>query len=88
MITRDVKHDIVVKYGNYARNTGDAKVQVALLTARINDLQGHFKANPKDHASRRGLLKMVGQRRRLLKYIKNRDIDEYRKLIADLGLRK
>lgn len=65
MITRDVKHDIVVKYGNDARNTGDAKVQVALLTARINDLQGHFKANPKDHASRRGLLKMVGQRRRL-----------------------
>ena len=88
MITRDVKHDIVVKYGNDARNTGDAKVQVALLTARINDLQGHFKANPKDHASRRGLLKMVGQRRRLLKYIKNRDIDEYRKLIAELGLRK
>ncbi len=88
MITREEKNNLVVKFGNDARNTGDAKVQVALLTARINDLQGHFKANPKDHASRRGLLKMVGQRRRLLKYIKNRNIDEYRQLIADLGLRK
>ena len=88
MITKEQKNEIVVKYGNDSRNTGDAKVQVALLTARINDLQGHFKANPKDHASRRGLVKLVGQRRRLLKYIRERNIDEYRKLIADLGLRK
>ena len=85
MITKEQKKEIVVRFGNDARNTGDEKVQVALLTARINDLQGHFKANPKDHASRRGLLKLVGQRRRLLKYIKNRNIDEYRALIADLG---
>ena len=88
MITKEQKNELVVKFGNDSRNTGDAKVQVALLTARINDLQGHFQANPKDHASRRGLLKLVGQRRRLLKYIKNRNIDEYRALIADLGLRK
>lgn len=88
MITKEQKKEIVVKFGKDARNTGDEKVQVALLTARINDLQKHFKANPKDHASRRGLLKLVGQRRRTLKYIKDRNIDEYRQLIAELGLRK
>ena len=88
MITAEQKKEIVVKFGGNEANTGDAQVQVALLTARINDLQGHFKANPKDHASRRGLLKLVGQRRRLLRYIKNRDINEYRELIAKLGIRK
>ncbi len=88
MITAEQKKEIVVKFGGNEANTGDAEVQVALLTARINDLQGHFKANPKDHASRRGLLKLVGQRRRLLRYIKNRNIDEYRELIAKLGIRK
>ena len=88
MISAEQKKEIVVKYGADEKNTGDAKVQVALLTARINDLQDHFKVNPKDHASRRGLLKLVGQRRRLLKYIKNRDINEYRLLIEQLGLRK
>ena len=88
MITSEQKKVIIEKFGTNSQNTGDSKVQVALLSARINDLQGHFKANPKDHASRRGLLKLVGQRRRLLKYIRERDIDEYRKLIADLNLRK
>lgn len=88
MISAEQKKEIVVKFGGSETNTGDAKVQVALLTARINDLQNHFKANPKDHASRRGLLKLVGQRRRFLKYIKNNDINEYRTLIAELGLRK
>ena len=88
MISAEQKKEIVVKFGGSETNTGDAKVQVALLTARINDLQNHFKANPKDHASRRGLLKLVGQRRRFLKYIKNNDINEYRALIAELGLRK
>ena len=88
MITAEQKKEIIVKFGGNEANTGEAEVQVALLTARINDLQGHFKANPKDHASRRGLLKLVGQRRRLLKYIKNRDINEYRELIAKLGIRK
>lgn len=88
MITNEQKVKIVTEFGGNAANTGDSKVQVALLTARINDLQDHFKANPKDHASRRGLLKMVGQRRRLLKYIKNNDINEYRTLIEQLNLRK
>ena len=88
MITSEQKKEIIEKFGTNSQNTGDSKVQVALLSARINDLQGHFKANPKDHASRRGLLKLVGQRRGLLKYIRERDIDEYRKLIADLNLRK
>ena len=88
MVSSETKKQIIEKFGGNTANTGDAKVQVALLTARINDLQGHFKANPKDHASRRGLLMLVGQRRRLLAYIKNRDIDEYRSLIAELGIRK
>ena len=88
MITNEQKVKFVTDFGGNAANTGDSKVQVALLTARINDLQDHFKANPKDHASRRGLLKMVGQRRRLLKYIKNNDINEYRTLIEQLNLRK
>lgn len=88
MISSDQKKEIIEKFGLNSANTGDSKVQIALLTARINDLQNHFKANPKDHASRRGLLKLVGQRRRLLKYVKNRNINEYRELIAELGLRK
>ncbi len=88
MITNEQKVQIVTDFGGNAANTGASNVQVALLTARINDLQNHFKANPKDHASRRGLLKLVGQRRRLLKYIKNRDINEYRALIEKLGIRK
>lgn len=88
MISNEQKKEIIAKFGGAETNTGDSKVQVALLTARINDLQAHFKANPKDHASRRGLLMLVGQRRRLLKYIKNRDINVYRELIAELGLRK
>ena len=88
MIAKETKQEIIAQYGGSAANTGDVAVQVALLTARINDLQGHFKIHPKDHASRRGLLKLVGQRRRLLRYIKNRDINEYRDLIAKLGLRK
>ena len=69
-------------------DTGSPEVQVALLTARINDLQNHFKANPKDHHSRRGLLKMVGQRRNLLAYLKGKDIERYRTLIEQLGLRE
>ncbi|MDD5972623.1 MAG: 30S ribosomal protein S15 [Spirochaetales bacterium] len=88
MVSKEQKAEIVSKFGGNTANTGDSAVQVALLTARINDLQNHFKANPKDHAGKRGLLKLVGQRRRLLKYIKNRNINEYRDLIAKLGLRK
>lgn len=88
MVTKEQKSELVSVYGGNPANTGDSAVQVALLTARINDLQTHFKANPKDHASRRGLLKMVGQRRRLLRYIANKNINEYRDLIAKLGIRK
>ena len=88
MVSKEQKSEIVSKFGGNTANTGDSAVQVALLTARINDLQIHFKANPKDHAGKRGLLKLVGQRRRLLKYIKNRNINEYRDLISQLGLRK
>ena len=88
MMTTERKAEIIKEYGRTPNDTGSPEVQVALLTARINDLQNHFKANPKDHAGKRGLLKLVGQRRRLLKYIKNRNINEYRDLIAKLGLRK
>lgn len=87
-ISADDKKKTIVEYGKDEKNTGSAEVQVALLTNRINDLTEHFKTHKKDHSSRRGLLKMVGQRRRLLKYIKNRNIEEYRELIASLGLRK
>lgn len=79
---------IIKQYGLHENDRGSARVQVALLTARINDLQGHFRAHHKDHHSRRGLLKMVGQRRRLLDYIRKRDVEQYRQLIADLGLRR
>ena len=88
MITKEMKEQIVAEYGRTAGDTGSPEVQVALLTARINDLTDHFKANPKDHHSRRGLLKMVGQRRGLLAYIKKNDIERYRQLIDRLGLRK
>ncbi|MBO6000599.1 MAG: 30S ribosomal protein S15 [Spirochaetales bacterium] len=88
MVTKETKQELITKFGGDEKNTGSTEVQIALLTARINDLQRHFKENPKDHASNRGLLKMVGQRRRLLKYLRNTDIEKYRALIAELGLRK
>ena len=88
MITKEMKEEIVAKYGRKEGDTGSPEVQVAILTARINDLQEHFKANPKDHHSRRGLLKMVGQRRNMLAYLKSKDINRYRALIEKLGLRK
>jgi small subunit ribosomal protein S15 len=88
MITAEAKKEIIEKYGRSEGDTGSPEVQVALLTARINDLNEHFKTHPKDHHSRRGLLKMVGQRRNLLAYLKNKDIERYRKLIESLGLRK
>ena len=88
MITKEMKEQIIKEYGRTEGDTGSPEVQVALLTARINDLTDHFKANPKDHHSRRGLLMMVGQRKGLLNYIKAKDIVKYRELIAALGLRK
>ena len=88
MITMEQKAEISAKYGLQAGDTGSPEVQVALLTARINDLNEHFKAHPNDYHSRRGLLKMVGQRRNLLAYLKSKDIERYRTLIEKLGLRK
>ncbi len=82
------KREIIEKFGQAANDTGSPEVQVALLTARINELQKHFEAHKKDHHSRRGLLKMVGQRRRLLDYLKKKNEDRYRSLIGELGLRK
>ncbi len=88
MITKEKKQELIEKFGRSEGDTGSPEVQVAILTYRINDLQEHFKANPKDHHSRRGLLKMVGQRRNLLAYLRNKDINRYRTLIEQLGLRK
>ena len=82
-----VKEDIITKYQIHENDRGSAPVQVAVLTARINDLQTHFEAHKKEHHSRQGLLKMVGRRRRLLEYLKKSDIEQYRELITDLGLR-
>jgi small subunit ribosomal protein S15 len=81
------KDEIIKKYQLHEKDRGSAPVQVALLTSRIDDLRGHFDAHLKDHHSRRGLLKMVGRRRRLLEYLKRTDVERYRELIADLGLR-
>lgn len=82
------KQELIKKYALSEHDTGSPEVQVALLTARINHLNDHLQANPQDHHSRRGLLKMVGQRRNLLAYLQKKDIERYRKIIADLGLRK
>lgn len=81
------KSDIIEKYQLHPTDRGSTAVQVALLTARINELTDHFRAHPKDHHSRRGLLKMVGKRRRLLDYLRRTDRDRYREVIKDLGLR-
>ena len=82
------KQEIIEEFGKNAQDTGSAGVQVALLTERINHLTGHLKVHFKDVHSRVGLLKMVGKRRRLLNYIKNRNVDDYRNLIERLGIRK
>lgn len=88
MITKEQKIELIKKFGGDEKNTGSSEVQIALLTARINDLQKHFKANPQDYAGNRGLLMMIGQRRRLLRYVKNNDINKYRDLLVALDLRK
>jgi small subunit ribosomal protein S15 len=87
-ISTNDKAKIVTDYQRAQGDTGSPEVQVALLTARINDLTGHFKAHTKDHHSRRGLLMMVSQRRKLLDYLKRKNVDGYRSLIERLGLRK
>jgi small subunit ribosomal protein S15 len=87
-LTKEAKHDIVRKHGTSKTDTGSTKVQVALLTQRINDLTGHLRMHPKDHYSRRGLLKLVGRRRRFLTYLQKHDLEGYRALIKELGLRR
>ena len=82
------KSEIIATYAQHEGDTGSPEVQIALLTARINDLTGHFKEHVKDHHSRRGLLRMVSRRRKLLDYLKDTNVDSYRVLIQRLGLRK
>jgi small subunit ribosomal protein S15 len=87
-LTKEMKTDIVKKYGKDGRDTGTPEVQIALLTARINDLTPHFDKHLKDHHSRVGLLRLVGKRRRLLDYLQEKEIERYRKIITDLQIRK
>jgi small subunit ribosomal protein S15 len=87
-LTKDAKQEIVKTYGVSEKDTGSTEVQIALLTKRIEELTGHFKEHPKDNNSRRGLLKLVGQRRRLLAYLRVRDLAKYREIIERLNLRK
>lgn len=87
-VTQEQKKELIEKYGGDSENTGSVEAQIAILTARINDLTNHLGDNKQDHSSRRGLLKMVGKRRRLLNYYKDNDIVKYRELIKDLGIRK
>ncbi len=88
MVTKETKTDIIKKHAKSEADTGSPEVQIALLTARINDLTEHFKKHAKDFAGRRGLLKMVGKRRNLLNYVRTRDVERYRSIVSELGLRK
>ena len=88
MITVEKKKELIEKYKTHVKDTGSPEVQVAILSERISYLDGHLKVHSSDHHSRRGLLKMVGQRRRLLDYLKSRDASRYASLIGRLGLRK
>jgi small subunit ribosomal protein S15 len=87
-LTKEAKHDIITEHARSDGDTGSAEVQIAVLTKRISDLTEHLKMHKQDHHSRRGLLKLVGRRRRLLEYLKQRDIERYRGIIAKLGLRR
>ena len=87
-ITVDEKKDLVKEFGGSAKDTGSSEVQIAILTRRINNLSGHFKNNKKDHHSKRGLLGMINNRRKLLKYLKGKNLSKYTALIKKLGLRK
>ena len=86
-LTKEQKDQVIAKYKKHDNDSGSPVVQIALLTERLNTLSGHFKTHGKDHHSRRGLLKMVGQRKRLLAYLKKTDLEGYRALIKDLGIR-
>jgi small subunit ribosomal protein S15 len=87
-LTQEAKREIVTKFGKSDSDTGSTEVQVALLTSRINHLTEHLREHKKDHHSRRGLLMLVGQRRRLLRYMQKKDLEGYRGLIKELGLRR
>ena len=87
-LTQDRKQEIVTQYGDNPQDTGNTRVQIALLTARINELTEHLRTHRKDHHSRRGLLVLVGKRRRMLNYMQRNDLDAYRQLIKELGLRR
>lgn len=87
-MTKEEKSEVIKKYGNGEKDSGKAEVQIALLTQRINDLTEHFNVHKKDHHSRRGLLTMVGKRRRLLNYLMKKDIGRYRTIIKELNIRK
>ena len=86
-MTKEQKADLVGKYGRSAADTGSTEVQIAMITERINELTEHLRTHRKDHHSRRGLLKLVGKRRRLLKYLESKDLERYRSLVAELGIR-
>ncbi len=88
VLAKDAKFEIIDKYKTHENDTGSPEVQVAILTKRINELNEHLKINKKDHHSRRGLVMMVGKRKRLIEYLKNNDLNRYKKLIKELGLRK
>ena len=87
-LTQEEKHEIIKEFGKNENDSGTAEVQIALLTKRINKLTSHFDTHKKDHASRRGLMQMVGKRRRLLDYLISKDIERYRAIIKNLNLRK
>jgi small subunit ribosomal protein S15 len=87
-LAKETKNEVIQRFAKHDGDTGSPEVQVALLTTRINELTEHLRDHKKDHHSRRGLLKMVGQRRRLLGYLRRRDVDRYRSLVQELGLRR
>ena len=88
MIAKEKKQELVAQFGKNEQDTGHAEVQIAILTERIKQLTAHMQTHPKDHTSRRGLLKLVGKRRRLLNYLTDTDIERYRTVIKELGIRK
>ena len=88
MMMKDQKQEIITTYAIHEGDTGSPEVQIAILSKRINDLTDHLKANPKDHHSRRGMFKMIGNRRNLLNYLQKKDIERYRAIVEKLGLRK
>lgn len=87
-LSKEKKTELIKKYGKSEKDSGTAEVQIALLTERINNLTSHFEGHKKDHASRRGLMQMVGKRRRLLDYLAAKDIERYRSIIKELNIRK